>query len=78
MVILSTNLFASFGDVVVIMPGGSLEDGFDWDNTKENYLGASRILSQSRVVKTGNRLFKTGIKPVIVCPNHSSNNLFCT
>ena len=26
--------------------------------------------------KTGNRLFKTGLKPVIVCPNHSPNHLF--
>ena len=38
MVIMSTNSFALFGDVVVNMPGGSLEDCFDWDEIQRKII----------------------------------------
>ena len=38
MVIISTNSFAPFEDVVVNTPGGSLEDCFDWDNIQRKII----------------------------------------
>ena len=29
--LISTNSFPPFGDIVVVTPGGSLQDGFEWD-----------------------------------------------
>ena len=38
MIIMSINSFAPFADVVVSIPGGSLEDYFDWDKIQRKII----------------------------------------
>ena len=42
MFIMSTNSLPPFGDVVVITPGGSLEDSFDWDEKQRKLIYEQR------------------------------------
>ena len=44
---MSTNSFPPFGDIVVVTPGGSLQDGFEWDEMQMKVImGIENIIVQ--------------------------------